>query len=330
MRHSHLILWLGYSYSHAASDFFAVLVAGSKGFSNYRHQADICYQYHLLVDLIGIEPRNIIVLMFDDAAWSASNPLLGRLFNEPNGKNLYKGCKIDFRGEDVSLLNFYNSVSSVPSTPNSTILISYVDHGEPGALLFPNDEKITENSMEKFLRERLPPHKRLIMYVEACNAGSVFENIARDVLDGKIIIAASSGTEFSWATYCPTPGYPWADGIEGHHIGVCLADLFAVAWTRDLMYRIVLDSDPGDTFGDHIESVRNFVAPKSSVAVFGDPHILSKNLWDVFPLKKQTTASVPTNNIPHRQNILQSIQPLVHDTSQLIVRSVPESQHYLL
>jgi legumain len=31
-------------------DHWAVLVAGSNGFVNYRHQADVCHAYHLLLD----------------------------------------------------------------------------------------------------------------------------------------------------------------------------------------------------------------------------------------------------------------------------------------
>ena len=30
-------------------DHWAVLVAGSNGFVNYRHQADVCHAYHLLL-----------------------------------------------------------------------------------------------------------------------------------------------------------------------------------------------------------------------------------------------------------------------------------------
>ena len=39
---------------------WAVLVAGSNGYSNYRHQSDIFHHYHILVDR-GIKPENIII-----------------------------------------------------------------------------------------------------------------------------------------------------------------------------------------------------------------------------------------------------------------------------
>lgn len=48
-------------------DNYAVLVAGSNTYSNYRHQSDIFHHYHILVDR-GIKPENIIVFAYDDIA----------------------------------------------------------------------------------------------------------------------------------------------------------------------------------------------------------------------------------------------------------------------
>lgn len=53
------------SLSEAAN--WAVLVAGSKGWSNYRHQADVCHAYQIL-HKNGIPDSNIIVMMYDDLA----------------------------------------------------------------------------------------------------------------------------------------------------------------------------------------------------------------------------------------------------------------------
>lgn len=46
---------------------FAVLVAGSSGYSNYRHQADVCHAYQIL-HKYGIPDSNIVVMMYDDIA----------------------------------------------------------------------------------------------------------------------------------------------------------------------------------------------------------------------------------------------------------------------
>jgi legumain len=50
-----------------AIDHWAVLVAGSNGFWNYRHQADICHAYQVLVKN-GFPADNIILMAYDDIA----------------------------------------------------------------------------------------------------------------------------------------------------------------------------------------------------------------------------------------------------------------------
>ena len=69
---------------------WAVLVAGSNGWYNYRHQADICHAYQVLHEH-GVPDRNIIVMMFDDIAHNEENPTPGVVINRPNGTDVYKG-----------------------------------------------------------------------------------------------------------------------------------------------------------------------------------------------------------------------------------------------
>jgi legumain len=46
---------------------WALLVAGSNGWYNYRHQADVCHAYQIL-HANGISDSNIVVMMYDDLA----------------------------------------------------------------------------------------------------------------------------------------------------------------------------------------------------------------------------------------------------------------------
>jgi legumain len=69
---------------------WALLVAGSNGYDNYRHQADICHAYQILKKG-GLKDENIIVFMYDDIANNPENPRPGVLINHPNGPNVYHG-----------------------------------------------------------------------------------------------------------------------------------------------------------------------------------------------------------------------------------------------
>jgi legumain len=60
----------------ATSDHWAVLVAGSSGYGNYRHQADICHAYQILIKN-GMKAENIITFAFDDIANNSENPFPG-------------------------------------------------------------------------------------------------------------------------------------------------------------------------------------------------------------------------------------------------------------
>jgi len=48
-----------------AAKTWALLVAGSDTYMNYRHQADVSHSYHVLVSR-GVPPSQIIVMMYDD------------------------------------------------------------------------------------------------------------------------------------------------------------------------------------------------------------------------------------------------------------------------
>merc|ERR1712072_496619 len=85
---------------------WAVIVAGSTGYGNYRHQADACHAYQVVLKN-GIPESNIILMMYDDVANARENPFPGQVFNKPTkagepGVDVYKGCKTDYTGKDVN------------------------------------------------------------------------------------------------------------------------------------------------------------------------------------------------------------------------------------
>ena len=88
-----LVLCLAYS------EKWAVLVAGSKTYSNYRHQADVYHAYQVLIKG-GYDANRIITLSYDDIAHNLTNPFKGKVFNKPTykdpGVDVYAGIKIDY------------------------------------------------------------------------------------------------------------------------------------------------------------------------------------------------------------------------------------------
>lgn len=67
-------------------------------------------------------------------------------------------------------------------------------------------------------------YKELVIFIEACESGSLFANI--DLAKYKAwAITATDETNPSYGTYC----YPH-DQIGDEHLYTCLGDLFSVSW----------------------------------------------------------------------------------------------------
>ncbi|KAG1677708.1 Legumain [Nymphon striatum] len=174
---------------------WAVLVAGSNSYENYRHQADICHAYQIM-KRHGIPDERIIVMMYDDIASNEENPVKGTIINHPNGPNVYPGVLKDYTGEDVNPSNFLNVLKGnaagihkkgtkkvLKSGPNDHVFVYFADHGGPNIIAFP---------VELFTK---------IVTVYATTA--------------------SNAEESSYATY-------WSDKFQ-----VYLGDVYSVKWMED-------------------------------------------------------------------------------------------------
>uniref|UniRef100_A0A6N2LN13 Uncharacterized protein n=1 Tax=Salix viminalis TaxID=40686 RepID=A0A6N2LN13_SALVM len=122
---------------------WAVLVAGSAGYENYRHQADVCHAYQILKKG-GLKDENIVVFMYDDIAFHVDNPRPGTIINKPFGHDVYAGVPKDYTGDNCTVDNLFavllgnksaltgGSGKVIDSGPNDNIFIYYADHGAPG------------------------------------------------------------------------------------------------------------------------------------------------------------------------------------------------------
>ncbi|KAG5524749.1 hypothetical protein RHGRI_031428 [Rhododendron griersonianum] len=221
---------------------WAVLIAGSNGYWNYRHQSDVCHAYQLLRKG-GLKDENIIVLMYDDIASNEENPRPGIIINSPDGDNVYSGVPkvCDYTGDDVTVDNFFavilgnrtaltgGSGKVVDSGPNDHIFIYYSDHGGPGVLGMPTNPFMYANDLIDVLKKKHASgtYKSLVFYLEACESGSIFEGLLPEGLNIYATTAANA-EESSWGTYCPGENPSPPEEYE-----TCLGDLYSIAWMED-------------------------------------------------------------------------------------------------
>ena len=267
--------------SLALAEKWAVIAAGSQGFMNYRHQADACHAYQIMLKS-GVKAENIILMMQDDVAKSSENPFPGQLFNKPgnDSPDVYKGCKVDYSGDIVTAQLFLDVLTSnttgakgkvLKSTEEDTVFVNFVDHGGPGIVAFPNGPFLHVKDLSKTLKtmQSKKMFKQLVFYMEACESGSMFPDLQSD---GKILaVTASNAKESSWGTYCGD-----AAMVKGKNIGSCLGDLFSVNWMED----DDLGKLASETFRSQISKVTK-LTNQSHVCSFGDKSFENEAIGDV-------------------------------------------------
>ncbi|XP_040266800.1 legumain isoform X2 [Bufo bufo] len=211
---------------------WVVLVAGSNGWYNYRHQADLCHAYQI-VKKNGVPDEQIVVMMYDDIANNEENPTKDIVINRPNGTDVYAGVLKDYTGEDVTPENFLavlkgdskavkgkGSEKVIKSGPNDHVFVYFTDHGAPGLLAFPNDDLHVKDLNEtiQYMYEN-KKYKKMVLYIEACESGSMMNHLPNNI--NVYATTAANPHESSYACYY--------DELRDTYLG----DLYSVSWMED-------------------------------------------------------------------------------------------------
>jgi len=268
-------------FASAEAAHWAVIMAGSNTYGNYRHQADACHAYQI-AKKNGIPESNIIMLAYDDIANDSKNPFPGKVFNKPTsagveGVDVYAGCNINYRGKDVTGENFLKVLSGdasasgpvLKSTAEDHVFVYYADHGGTGILGVPNgaaggyihaaDVNVAIETLQK-----KGGYKDLLFYLEACESGSIFNTLLK-APNAKAVTAASP-TESSWGWYCPSSS--GGDKVNGKEVGSCLGDEFSVRWMEDTEASDITKETVGQQFTKMLTKVTKSHVQKYGVTSF--------------------------------------------------------------
>ncbi|KAL1244099.1 Legumain [Trichinella spiralis] len=202
---------------YANDNIWAVLVSGSNGWYNYRHQADICHAYKVLLEH-GVPEKHIIVMSYDDIA--------------KMNTTLYKesGIKIDYKEDDVTPENFINVLLGeedemigigtgrvLKSGPNDYVFVNFVDHGSDYILAFPDDANYLHASQLNKTLEKMHQRKICFCTLKLAMLDPCFEIFLSN--NTKILaMTAANHEESSYACY------------NDETVDTFLGDAFSVAW----------------------------------------------------------------------------------------------------
>ncbi|CAF0822541.1 unnamed protein product [Brachionus calyciflorus] len=210
---------------------WVLLVAGSNEYYNYRHQADICHAYQI-VHKYGIPDERIIVMMYDDIANNSQNTMKGKIINQPGGPDVYEGVLKDYTKKLVTPDNFLKvlqgkemavgSKKTIQSGPNDNIFVYFSDHGAPGIVAFPDGSALHASDLNKAIlsMHANKQYKNMVFYIEACESGSMFEDLLPVNINVYATTAANS-EESSYACYYDSK------------LKTYLGDLYSVNWLED-------------------------------------------------------------------------------------------------
>lgn len=216
------------------ADHWALIIAGSSGYYNYRHQADACHAYQIL-HRNGIPDDHIVVMMYDDIAHNRRNPTPGIIINKPGGEDVYQGVPKDYTGEEVTPENFLNILTGnksamagigsgkvIDSGPDDYVFVNFADHGAPNLIAFPDGELHAKDLIKAIDYMNVTHrYKQMVFYIEACESGSMFNRHKLNPYINVFATTAANGKESSYACY-------WDKKRQTY-----LGDVYSVNWMED-------------------------------------------------------------------------------------------------
>lgn len=221
----------------ALNERWALLVAGSGGWANYRFQADVFAMYQLLRQH-GYDDDHIVLICRDDIARHKNNPYQGALYVNESGVNVYEKSAIDYRLEslspdDISDILQGRASDRLPHVINATsgdnVLVFWSSHGSPGSMEF-GSQSMTYQKIREILQST--PHRKMLFAIEACYSGGLGQYC--EGLPGALFITASSPYETSHAdVWSEKVGVYLSNGFTrgfqnaiGQNTSVSLRDLY--------------------------------------------------------------------------------------------------------
>lgn len=251
-----LLFLLGLVY---CSDW-AVIVSGSNGYWNYRHQAAAAaaYQYYRKR---GIPKQNIILFISSSVVQDENNPFKGKLFSFPgsNTSNKLENVDIEYSGEEVTankVLNVLagNSFSGkrvLHSTYSDVVYFTVFEYGAPGVITLPKDTIFGSDLQEtiRTMKEKRM-YKELILTFDGEGSNYLLEGMNLNEFNVKILNPTNQFID-NTSIFCSPE-----DIVEGKSIGSCLNTMFAYSMFEGGHYQKKQDLSYSSTFAnDHVSGM---------------------------------------------------------------------------
>ncbi|XP_047673763.1 legumain-like isoform X2 [Tachysurus fulvidraco] len=321
----------------AASDskHWVLLAAGSKGWEDYRHQADVCHAYQVM-HRNGIPDKQIVVMMYDDIANNEQNPEKGKIIRIPNGRNVYNYRRVmvpkDYTGENVSAENFLAVLRGdssagakvIQSGKNDTVFVYLSDHGGPGIFGFPSSTLYAHDLIETVTAmSQAGKFSKMVIYIESCCSGSMVEKLNELNISNVYAVSSCKPDENSYGLYMDKK------------LNACLSDVFTHCWLQHTK-TVRLNTT---TFGDQFSYLKEKVseaARRAGVSQtpcnYGDMNIANVMLSELLgesPAPVTRAGSVPPTDFTVSDVIDTTEIPLLIKANRIANEKDPKTREIL-
>ena len=252
---------------------WALLVASANGWYNYGMQADVYHAYQVFREG-GVPEEQLVVMAYDDIAEDESNPFKGQVFQSYDLRDIYEGLKIDYRADSVNKETFKAVLRGdrqavknltggdgkvIDSGPDDNVFVFVSNHGVPGHIcwLDGDDMSATELYAEIQHLYKNKRYKNLVLYIDTCYAGSMFEHILPTNI-GVYAATATDATNLAWNSDCVSAAF----GEQAP----CLGGLFSINW----VYELLSDDRTRSTMNMQFEEAKLACTGQSFPRQYGD------------------------------------------------------------
>lgn len=187
-------------------DRYAVVMATSTGWNNYRHQADALDIYRMLRKA-GYDDAHIVLITEDDLADNPQNPHPGVVHVSPEGENLHENIINDYRISELTPEDLGHILSGtvtertpevVHGSKNTNVLFFWSGHGVYDKKInWGNTGYVMADEIHAMLSAAEPNFRKLLFVMETCYSGSVGEEMPE--IPGLLMLTACAPGEKSHA-----------------------------------------------------------------------------------------------------------------------------------
>ncbi|XP_015795952.1 legumain [Tetranychus urticae] len=214
-------------------------------------------------------------MMVNDVVNHEKNPFKGKLFNSPDGPDVYSDLQIDYSGAQVSATNFLkilrgNSTNSthkvLNSSPNDSVLIYISSYGASGLIGFPSDV-LTSASLNQALTGLNNDSKygQMMIILDTDHSASMFDSVLPDNVN-IFSVTSTSTDQQNYACFCNKPEFPYT----------CLGTSYSVAWLANTGSKESLMDETLDQQFDSIIQALDEALPQTPI----NPNKFGSKIFD--------------------------------------------------